>query len=103
MKFDDKVYKVISKIPKGRVSTYKEVGRVIGTKAYRAVGQALKRNPNAPKIPCHRVISSSGKIGGYNGSNPGDIKRKIMILKKEGVKVVGDKIELNKYFFKFRK
>ncbi len=52
----------------------------------RAVGQALKANPYAPFVPCHRVIKSDEEIGSYSGSNPENIKKKIELLKKEGLK-----------------
>ncbi len=101
MKFDEKVYHVISRIPKGKISTYCDVACAIGTKAYRAVGQALKRNPDDPRVPCHRVISSSGKLGGYSGKN--GIKGKIKLLKKEGVEIIDGRIDLKKYFYRLRK
>lgn len=78
--FSQKVYEVVKKIPKGKVLTYKEVARRAGNvKASRAVGNILNKNHN-PKIPCHRVIRSDGKLGGYNKGS----KEKIKILKKEG-------------------
>ncbi len=78
--FTEKVYEVVRKIPKGSVMTYKEVARKIRKPfSYRAVGNALNKNHN-PKIPCHRVIRSDGKIGGYNKGR----KTKEKILKKEG-------------------
>ncbi len=81
--FERKVYEAVLKIPKGQVRTYGQIARAIGRpKAARAVGQALKRNQWAPKIPCHRVISSSGDLGGY--SAPGGPARKRRLLKKEG-------------------
>ncbi len=65
-KFQEKVYKVVSKIPRGGTLTYKEVALAIGSpKAYRAVGNALNKNPHLGVIPCHRVIRSDGKTGGY--------------------------------------
>ena len=77
--FSEKIYKVVSKIPKGNVMTYKQVAKLAGNeKAYRAVGNILNKN-YSPKIPCHRVIRSDGKIGGYNRGE----KKKIEILKKE--------------------
>jgi O-6-methylguanine DNA methyltransferase len=79
--FQRKVFEVIKKIPKGRVLTYKGVAKLAGRpKAWRAVGNVLNKNKN-PKIPCHRVIRSDGKIGGYNRGT----KKKITLLKKEGV------------------
>lgn len=82
--FQRKVYETILRIPKGQVRTYAEVARLIRRpKAARAVGQALKRNRWAPDIPCHRVISSSGKLGGYSG--PGGLAAKRRLLRREGV------------------
>jgi len=78
--FTEKVYGVVKKIPKGKVLTYKEVARRAGNiNASRAVGNILNKNYD-PKIPCHRVIRSDGKLGGYNRG----AKEKIKILKKEG-------------------
>lgn len=79
MAFKEKVFSIVRKIPKGKTLTYKEVAKKAGNpKAYRAVGNILNSNYN-PQIPCHRVIRSDGKTGGYNrGAN-----RKILILRKE--------------------
>ena len=96
--FQKKVYDAISKIPKGNVSTYKLVADYIGCRSAQAVGQALKRNPFAPEVPCHRVISSDLTIGGFGGEVLGiKIRNKIKLLKSEGVKfkdgrIVDDKI-----------
>ncbi len=80
MNFRDQVYAIVKKIPKGKTLTYKQVAEKIGKpKSYRAVGNILNKNFD-PKIPCHRVIRSDGKPGGYNG---GEL-RKIEILKSEG-------------------
>lgn len=79
--FKDAVYDVVAKIPKGTFMTYKEVAEKIGKPgAARAVGTVLSKNLD-PKIPCHRVIRSDGKMGGYNR---GGVKKKLSILKKEG-------------------
>ena len=81
-KFSQKVYEVVKKIPRGSVLTYKEVAKRAGSPgAFRAVGNILNKNYD-PKIPCHRVIRSDGKIGGYNRG----AKKKKDILKKEGWK-----------------
>ncbi len=78
--FKNKVYSLVKKIPKGKVMTYKEVAEKIGhPKSYRAVGNVLNKNTN-PDIPCHRVIRSDGKIGGYNRGG----KTKEQKLKEEG-------------------
>lgn len=85
--FQKKVYDIVKKIPKGETTTYKEIADKLKTSP-RAVGQALKRNPFAPFIPCHRVIMSSRKIGGYCGNNPKNIKKKMELLKREGIKLI---------------
>lgn len=86
--FRKRVYQVVSKIPKGRIMTYKEVAEAAGfPKAWRAVGNVLNKNRSS-KVPCHRVIRSDGKVGGYRGG----IKKKIMRLKKEGINIKKSKI-----------
>jgi methylated-DNA-[protein]-cysteine S-methyltransferase len=78
--FQEKIYSVVKKIPKGRVLTYKQVARKIGHPlAFRAVGNILGKNID-PKVPCHRVIRSDGRIGGYRDGSAFKIKR----LREEG-------------------
>ena len=82
--FQIKVWNAISKIRKGRVKTYKELARSIRKpKASRAVANACGKNPFPIKIPCHRVIRSDGRLGGYSGK--GGIKTKRKLLRSEGV------------------
>ena len=95
--FNERCYSILRKVPKGKVTTYKEIAKALKTKAYRAVGNAMNKNPYAPKVPCHRVISSDGSLGGF-ASGP---KKKIAMLKKEGVPVIAGKIDLKKYIYKF--
>lgn len=93
--FNEKVYALLRKVPKGRVTTYKALAEKLNTRAYRAVGQAMRCNPYAPKVPCHRVVASDGSIGGFSGKwNPKskEVKRKISMLRKEGVIVKGNRI-----------
>ncbi|MDI6883073.1 MAG: MGMT family protein [Patescibacteria group bacterium] len=79
--FEKRVYEIVKQIPPGKLMTYKEITeRARSPKAWRAVGNILAKNKN-PKIPCHRVIRSDGKIGSYN---KGKIA-KINLLKKEGI------------------
>lgn len=79
--FQRKVYEVVRKIPKGKVLSYSEVAKLAGfSRAWRAVGNVLNKNRN-PKIPCHRIIKSDGKVGGYSRGT----KKKIALLKKEKV------------------
>jgi len=81
--FTKRVYDIVKKIPKGRAVTYKEVAQTAGSpRAWRAVGNILKKNKN-PILPCYRVIKSNGKIGGYRWGK----KKKMNLLKKEGLKL----------------
>lgn len=79
MNFKDKVLKIVKNIPEGQTLSYKKVAELAGNKsAYRAVGNILNKNNN-PDIPCHRVIKSDGKIGGYNKGS----QEKAKLLQKE--------------------
>ena len=81
--FQQKVWKYLKTIPKGKVKTYKQVAIGINRpKSARAVANACANNPYAPKIPCHRVIRSDGSLGGYSGA--GGVKAKKSLLKREG-------------------
>lgn len=109
--FQKRVYEEVKKIPKGKTTTYKAIAQKLKTSP-RAVGQALKKNPFSYAISseairnrrsvlrrssketngilliaCHRVICSNGTIGGYHGNRPSNIKKKIELLKKEGVRI----------------
>lgn len=92
--FYEKVYEVVQKIPRGKVLTYKQVASLAGSpKAYRAVGSAMRKNPNMKTIPCHRVVGSDGKMHGYSAGQ--GISTKIKLLQKEGVKFTKNKIKTN--------
>ncbi|HAY74979.1 MAG TPA: cysteine methyltransferase [Opitutae bacterium] len=92
--FDQRCHALLAQIPKGRVSTYRELAHALGSKAYRAVGQAMNRNPNLMKVPCHRVIRSNGEIGGY--ALGADKKRELLL--EEGIQVeTNGRIRLSKY------
>ncbi|MBD1143034.1 MGMT family protein [Pelagibacterales bacterium SAG-MED35] len=85
-KFQLTVWKYLKTIPKGNLKTYKEVAIGIKSpKSARAVANACGKNPNAPKIPCHRVIRSDGGLGGYSGK--GGIKTKLRLLRSENVDI----------------
>ncbi len=87
-----KVFSLVKKIPKGRVSTYKEIAKATGQqKLVRQVGQILKSNKNPINIPCHRIVRSDGMLGGYFGSGKENIKKKIKLLEEEGVEIVRGK------------
>ncbi len=82
-KFQKKVYQAVKKIPKGKVMTYKEVARVVNRpRACRAIGNVLNKNID-PKIPCHRVIRSDGRVGGYRWGT----RRKLKLLRRERIRV----------------
>jgi len=91
--FEQKVWAVTSRIPKGKVATYGWVAKQLNCKAYRAVGRALGRNPYAPAVPCHRVVGSTGSLTGFAGGIPK--KRKLLI--SEGIELNGDKVRLSEF------
>jgi len=100
MRFSEKIYKIVKKIPKGRVSTYKSVAGALGCKAYRAVGNALNKNPYWPKVCCHRIVCSDGKVGGFARG----VKEKVRLLEKEGVRIKKGKVlSFEKMFYKLPK
>ena len=95
---DQRCYELLLQIPKGKVTTYGEIAHALGTKAYRAVGQALNRNPNLVEVSCHRVVKSNGEVGGYAGG----LSRKIELLRQEGVDVSeSGRIDLSKFLYSF--
>ena len=82
--FTERVYDVVAKIPRGKTMSYKEVAARAGNpRAYRAVGNIMHNNPDTKRVPCHRVVRSDGKIGGYARGTA----MKAAILKKEGALV----------------
>lgn len=87
--FEKKVLALLKKVPRGKVTTYARLARRAGSPlAARAVGNAMHKNPDAPKVPCHRVVKSDGTLGGYAGGHA----RKISLLKKEGVLLKNGKV-----------
>lgn len=82
--FQRRVYLALLEVPAGETITYGELARRIGCRSAQAVGQALKRNPFAPEVPCHRVIAADGSLGGYNGRRDGEeLDRKRQLLNSE--------------------
>jgi len=94
--FAQSVYDVVQTIPKGKITTYKLIGIALGKpNACQAIGSVLAKNPFAPIVPCHRVLTSDYKMGGYFGStdlNSTNVKKKIKLLKSEGIKFDDNKI-----------
>lgn len=100
--FYQKIYSLLKTVPKGKVTTYKELAEGLNSKAYRAVGTAMKLNENAPVVPCHRVVNSDGSVGNYSGK--GGVKGKIKLLEKEGVEVKNNKIiDFKNKLYKFKR
>ncbi len=95
--FNTQVWNATKQIPKGKVATYGTIARMIGRPgSARAVGNALNKNPYAPKVPCHRVVRSDGQVGGFaSGSD-----QKTKMLKAEGVAISNGKVKsLNNFLF----
>lgn len=100
--FQISVYNALLVIPRGQVSTYRWLAKYIHCASAQAIGQALKRNPYAPEVPCHRIIKTDLTIGGFAGHTEGkEITRKRRLLKDEGVDFIdgrlNDTIEIFTY------
>ena len=88
-----RVYRLLLLIPRGRVVTYGELARAAGCGSARAIGQVLRKNPDAPAVPCHRVIRSDLSMGGYAGQVTGHMAtRKAELLAAEGVVFVNGRL-----------
>lgn len=99
MSLDKRIYKKLLEVPKGKVTTYGELAKAVGMKnGQRAVGRIMNKNPYPVIIPCHRVIKSDGKVGGYAYGE--EIKSNM--LTKEGIKIKNGKIlNLENKFYRF--
>src|ERR1041385_1225740 len=97
MNFTQRAWALAARIPSGSVTTYLEIAKALGSKGSRSVGAAMGRNPFAPHVPCHRVVGSDGRLTGY--ADGLDKKRRMLL--EEGVEVVGDRVNLDKYLFRF--
>lgn len=101
LSFTEKVFRTVKKIPRGKISTYQVIARAVGRpKAARAVGNALNKSPGMRaglpanrRVPCHRVIRSDGSVGGYAHGT----KRKLVMLRKEGIVIRNNKVDLVRY------
>lgn len=94
--FERSVYEEVKKIPKGRVATYRQIARILGRpRGGRAVGNALNKNIFS-NVPCHRVVRADGSVGGYAWG----MQEKINVLRREGVRVESNRIDLISYGIK---
>lgn len=83
--FNQKVIELMRLIPQGQVTTYKLIAHALHCRAYRAVGNAVGANPYAPIVPCHRVVKTDGTVGKFGGG----AKKKIALLRAEGIRIDG--------------
>ena len=96
--FNESCYKILKRVPAGKVTTYKELARALGSEAYRAVGNAMNKNPYAPVVPCHRVVKSDGSLGGFARGS----RKKTELLSREGVTISkGRVIDFEEKLFRF--
>ena len=99
-KFEREVLHVLEFVPRGKVVSYGDLAKKIGNpQSSRAVGNALHKNPCAPKIPCHRVVKGNGLLGGFASG----AKKKMALLKKEGIEIKKGKVvdfKKCRHFFK---
>jgi len=82
--FQARVYEALLLVEKGHVTTYQDLGKWIDCGSSQAIGQALKRNPFAPEIPCHRVVKKDLTLGGFCGTFA-KAPEKMRLLEEEGV------------------
>lgn len=99
MSLDKKTYKKLLEVPKGKITTYGELAKVIGLQnGQRVIGNIMNKNPYPSIIPCHRVVKSDGKVGGYAYGQ----KVKINMLLKEGLEIENGKIvDFKKKVYRF--
>ena len=98
MDFNEKVWALTLRIPKGKVTTYGQIADALGSRAYQAVGAALRRNPYAPTVPCHRVVGSDGSLTGFAGG----LTLKRCLLATEGVAMIKGKVDMARHLHQFR-
>ncbi len=101
-KFYSLVYDKLRKVPRGKLTTYKDLAKAVNSKAYRAVGTAMNKNPysfaDGGDVPCHRVVNSDGRVGKFASGTA----EKIKLLKSEGIPIKDGKIvDFKKYLYKF--
>ena len=94
MSFAQKVWALTARVRPGRVTTYGQIADKLGTRASRAVGGAMHRNPYAPEVPCHRVVGHDGSLVGFGGG----LKRKQRMLSHEGIEFVNGKVDMARHF-----
>lgn len=100
LNFNEKCYALLKLIPAGKVTTYQEMARALNSKAWRAVGSAMAKNPRLIVVPCHRVVRSDGTIGQYALGT----EKKAELLQKEGVAITNNRVSnLEQFIHRFTK
>lgn len=95
----ERIYKIVAKIPSGKVTTYGRIAKKIGIKNPRVVGFALHSNKNPDEIPCHRVVNIKGEVAPGFAFGGRDVQRKL--LEAEGIEFKDGKVNLTRYLFAF--
>jgi len=96
--FNERCYALLKRVPAGKVTTYGELARALGSKAWRAVGSAMAKNQHLIVVPCHRVVRSNGEVGDYASG----AEAKVALLLNEGIPVVDGRItDLENFFYRF--
>ena len=91
---------LLRKVPRGKVTTYGVLANITKTSP-RAIGRVMRYNKEPKKYPCYKVIKSDGSIGGFGGAIKGkNIKKKVLLLRKDGIKVINEKVD-KKYVYRF--
>lgn len=93
MTFNEQVWALCARVPQGKVTTYGRIAQKLGTRAYRAVGNAMNKNPFAPQVPCHRVVGADGSLTGFAGG----LAKKRRMLKAEQVHLINGKVDLDQH------
>ena len=88
MKYETELRRLLLKIPKGKITTYKQIAHAMGHKGYRFVGQLLNKNEHPEKYPCYKVVNTDGRLGGFALGDAEKIRR----LKKDGISVKSGKL-----------
>ena len=101
MSKSESILKLLNKIPRGKVTTYGELARAAKSSP-RVIGQVMRNNKHPEMYPCYKVVRSDGTLGGYDGCLKGKmIDKKILLLKKDGIKVQKGKIDLKRFMHSF--
>ena len=96
---EEKVLAYLQTIPRGKVVTYGQIAAALGNpKLARAVGNALHRNPDGDRYPCYKVVSAQGKLSRHYAF--GGAEAQCRRLRAEGIEVIGERIDLEKYQWK---